>query len=685
MRSIHATGEERAGAAGGVVGATETADAAAAAVPHPSVLELHRLSVTFNSPAGPVAAVREVSLRVGRGECLGVVGESGAGKTQAFLAAMGLLAGNGRATGGVMFDGGAPGADTGPARVVTADGGASARPVDLLTLRGAALDRIRGARIGLVFQDPMTSLTPHIRVGDQVAEPMVRHLGLSWRAARSRALALLQRVQVTDAPRRMTQFPHELSGGMRQRVMIAIALACDPELLIADEPTTALDVTIQAQILALLAQLKRERGMAMVLITHDFGAVAGIADRVAVMRDGAVVELDTVAAVMKSPRHPYTQALLRAFPRIGDDGARADRESRDAVASIPAATPTSMAVPTLGVSRLSVHFPVRRGWLGRSPVLRAVDEVSFDLLPGEALGIVGESGCGKSTLARAALQLLRPTSGQVLWMGRSVERLSSSALKPLRRDLQIVFQDPLASLDPRMTVGEIVEEPLRVHRPELDAAGRARAVANMLVRVGIAPELASRYPHEFSGGQCQRVGIARAMILKPRLLVCDEPVSALDVSIQEQVLTLLADLKREYGMSILFVSHNLAVVRRLCERVLVLYLGRMMELAPAEQLYTHARHPYTQALLDAVPIPDPDLQPARLGRVLSGEPPSPLNPPSGCVYRTRCPLAAEVCRTEIPAWETEQVGNRVETEQGVACHRWREVARSTSVIARPAP
>jgi len=500
-------------------------------------------------------------------------------------------------------------------------------------------------------------------------------------------LALLQQVHVTDAPRRMTQFPHELSGGMRQRVMIAIALGCDPELLIADEPTTALDVTIQAQILSLLAELKRERGMAMVLITHDFGAVAGVADRVAVMRGGQIVELDTVGAVMKAPRHPYTQELLRALPRMeaatvrGEDVATAAGDGRADLGSDDlSGVADARAAPTLRISRLSVHFPVPQGWFARSAVLRAVDDVSFDLHPGEALGVVGESGSGKSTLARAALQLLRPTSGQVVWMGRSVEGLSASELKPLRRNLQIVFQDPLSSLDPRMTVGEIVAEPLRVHRPELNATDRARAVADMLVRVGITPDLVTRYPHEFSGGQCQRIGIARAMILKPRLLVCDEPVSALDVSIQEQIVILLADLKREYRMSILFISHNLAVVRRLCERVLVLYLGRMMELAPAELLYTQARHPYTRDLLEAVPIPDPDLQPARLGQVLSGEPPSPLNPPSGCVYRTRCPLAAEVCSIEIPIWEEQG-----ETAHGLACHRWREVARSASAKARSTP
>ncbi|HVW67840.1 MAG TPA: dipeptide ABC transporter ATP-binding protein [Steroidobacteraceae bacterium] len=607
---------------------------ATAEEPQP-VLDIEGLDVTFATPAGDVAAVRDFSLSIGRGECVGIVGESGAGKSQAFLAAMGLLAANGRARGSARFG-----------------------SLELVGLRAAELDTVRGARIGMIFQDPMTSLTPHLSVGDQVAEPIVRHRGVSWREARVQALALLERVHVTDAPRRMTQYPHELSGGMRQRVTIAIALACEPELLIADEPTTALDVTIQAQILALLAQLKRDRGMGMVLITHDFGAVAGVADRVAVMQGGRIVELDTVRAVMKTPRHAYTRSLLHAMPRMdppGVDSPAASAESR------------KTGEISLSIRRLNVQFDVPRGLFRRMATLRAVDDVSLDLRSGEALGVVGESGCGKSTLARAALRLLRPTSGQVVWMGRALGGLSSRELKILRRELQIVFQDPLASLDPRMTLGAIVEEPLRVHRPDLGTAARSRAVAEMLRRVGIDPRWMSRYPHELSGGQCQRVGIARAMILGPRLLVCDEPVSALDVSIQEQIVKLLAELKRESGLSILFVSHNLAVVRQLCERVLVLYLGRMMEAAPAEALYGNALHPYTRDLLEAVPIPDPDIQPGRLGRVLPGEPPSPLNPPSGCVYRTRCPHAVKVCVERLPEWSDAGGGRQV------ACHRWREL------------
>jgi oligopeptide transport system ATP-binding protein len=325
----------------------------------------------------------------------------------------------------------------------------------------------------------------------------------------------------------------------------------------------------------------------------------------------------------------------------------------------------------LSLRGLRVWFPIGDKLFARKRMLHAVEGVDLEVRRGEALGIVGESGCGKSTLARAVLQLVRPTSGQVVWMGRPLEGLSTRALRPLRKDLQIVFQDPLASLDPRMTVGEIVAEPLRVHRPELDRAARRAAVADMLGRVGLSGDVINRYPHEFSGGQCQRIGIARAMILKPQLLICDEPVSALDVSIQAQIINLLKDLQRDFGMTVLFVSHNLAVVRRMCDRVLVLYLGRTMELAPTESLYSRPLHPYTKGLLAAVPVPDPDVQPGRLGAALAGELPSPLAPPSGCVFRTRCPHAVARCADEVP-----QFGDAGEPERRIACHRWSEIEES---------
>jgi oligopeptide/dipeptide ABC transporter ATP-binding protein len=607
--------------------AEATADAAG------EVLSFAGLTVSFDQPQGRIVAAQDITLSVSRGECLGVVGESGAGKSQVFLAALGLLAPNGRVEGSARFG-----------------------TTELLELAPAALDRVRGAAIGMVFQDPMSSLTPHLRVGEQIAEALVHHLGVSWPEARRRALALLERVHVNDPQRRMRQYPHELSGGMRQRAMIAIALSCAPQLLIADEPTTALDVTIQAQILSLLADLKRERGMALVLITHDLGAVAGLADRVAVMRQGRVIETGPVSQVLKAPREPYTAFLVRAAAAL------------EGAAAPPLSPATRTHDAALVLHDVTVRFAVNQGWLRRRAQLSAVSGVSFELREGESVAVVGESGSGKSTLARAALQLLRPATGRVVWLGRPLGELPVAQLRALRRELQIVFQDPLGSLDPRMTVAQIVGEPLRVHARELKAAARAAASAAALQRVGLAPELASRYPHQLSGGQCQRVGIARAMILKPRLLVCDEPVSALDVPTQQQIVALLAALTREERMCLLFVSHNLAVVRQLCERVLVLYLGRMMELAPAALLYAQPRHPYTRELLAAIPVPDPAIQPARLAHTLSGEPPSPLAPPSGCVFRTRCPHAAPVCREQVPAWEELPDGRRV------ACHRWRELS-----------
>ena len=607
------------------------------------VLSLAELGVTFDTPHGAVAAAREVTLSVARGECLGVVGESGAGKSQVFLAVMGLLAANGRAQGSARFGG-----------------------EELLALAPAALDRVRGAGIAMVFQDPMTSLTPHLTVGEQLTEVLRRHKRLARMQARAQAVTLLEQVHVSDAGRRLAQYPHELSGGMRQRVVIAIALSGEPQLLIADEPTTSLDVTIQAQILALLAELKRARGMAIVLITHDLAAVAGVADRVAVMRNGRVIEAGAVREVLKAPRDPYTQALVRDAARLAGAGGRAAAESPVPAPRAPhAATPGHTAA--LRVAGVSVQYGVGRGWRGARARLAALSAVDFELQAGESLGIVGESGAGKSTLARAVLQLLRPCAGRIVWMGRELRRLPPRELRALRGELQIIFQDPLGSLDPRMTVGEIVTEPLRVHAPALAAEARAAQCTAMLEQVGLAPGLAARYPHELSGGQCQRVGIARAMIVKPRLLVCDEPVSALDLPTQQQIVALLAQLKRESGLCLLFVSHNLAVVRQLCERVLVLYLGRMMEIAPTEVLFSHTRHPYSQELLAALPDIDPDLQATRLAHVLSGEPPSPLAPPSGCVYRTRCPHAIAVCGEQVPQWEDLSGGHRV------ACHRWREL------------
>jgi oligopeptide/dipeptide ABC transporter ATP-binding protein len=560
------------------------------------VLSIDDLRIDFRTHDGLVNAVRGVSLSVERGEVLGVVGESGSGKSQTFMAVMGLLAANGAVSGSVRFQG-----------------------QEILGLKPRALNRIRGSKMTMIFQDPLTALTPHVRIGEQIAEPLRLHLGMSDKAARAHAKDWLQRVRIPDAGRRLDQYPHELSGGMRQRVMIAAAMACSPELLIADEPTTALDVTVQAEILDLMADLGRETGTAMVLITHDMGVIARLADRVCVMKSGAYVEEGPAETIFAAPKDPYTRALLEAIPRLD----RSDRGGR------PVLTPVAEDAPVVVEAKdIEVHFPVHHGLFGGHKLLRAVDGVSLKVRQGETLGVVGESGCGKSTLSRAVLNLIAPTGGAVSVLGRDITHADRETLRAARRDLQIVFQDPLASLDPRMTIGDSIAEPLRVFRPELKHAEREIEVRGMMERAGLSPALINRYPHELSGGQNQRVGIARAMILKPRLVICDEAVSALDVSIRAQIIDLLILLQKEMGLAMIFISHDLAVVREISHRVMVLYLGRVMEEADRERLYAAPQHPYTQALLSAAPIPDPVRERSRKRLRLVGEPPSPMDPRS---------------------------------------------------------
>lgn len=635
MRSIHAAEAAR--------------DAARADSTEP-VLEIRSLSVAYATASGEQHAVRDLTLSVAPGECLGVVGESGAGKSQAFLAVMGLEPEAARVSGRIRIEG-----------------------VDVSGPGRARLKSLRGTRMAMIFQDHATSLTPHLTIGDQIAEAVRNHRRATRRAARTRALELLERVRMSDPERRLRQYPHELSGGMRQRAMIAIALACGPALLIADEPTTALDVTVQAQILALLAQLKREEQLAIVLITHDLGVVAGLADRIAVMQGGSKVEEGDAARVFSAPEHPHTRALLAAARGARLEGAPAF----NAAPAVDAAANDG----ALAVAHLSVEYPLRRTLLGSAalrrrepPVLKAVDGVSFELRAGEALGIVGESGCGKSTLVRAVLRLLPRSGGTVVWAGRPLAGLDRRAMRTLRKQMQIIFQDPLGSLDPHWSALELVAEPLAIHRSDMAPAARASAAAAMLTRVGLSPSTHHRLPHELSGGQCQRVGIARAMILEPRLLVCDEPVSALDASLRDEIVRLIAALRGEHHTSILFVSHDLAVVRRLCDRVLVLYRGRMMELAPTQALCAEPLNPYTRALLAAVPVPDPSLQPERLRRIgLAEDPSRQANEAAaepGCLFQARCPHAVARCRTERPPWE------KAGEERCVACHRWRDVALS---------
>ncbi|EPJ52354.1 MAG: oligopeptide/dipeptide ABC transporter ATPase subunit [Osedax symbiont Rs2] len=562
------------------------------------IFSVDDLKITFSTQDGPVEAVKGVNFHINPGECVGIVGESGSGKSQTFMAAMGLLAENGSTSGQINF-----------------------QDHNLLQLSTTQLNHVRGKNMSMIFQDPLTSLTPHMTILQQMREVIKLHMQLSQKDTDIVCHQWLDRVRIAEAKRRLNQYPHELSGGMRQRVMIAMSMLCDPALLIADEPTTALDVTVQAEILDLMDELKREKGTAIALITHDMGVVARMCDRIHVMRKGQYVEEGNVEDIFYKPQHEYTKMLLDSMPRIDNP----DKTSHHKLRSIDQQT---TAGDFLNVDDVKVHFDIKvsDGFWPKTVPLKAVDGVSFKLRPGETLGIVGESGCGKSTLARAVLQLIPPTHGTVSWLGKPLSGLTRHELKDKRKDLQIVFQDPLASLDPRMTISDSIMEPLVTFAAGMPKKEMKQQVMQMMDRVGLDRNMINRYPHELSGGQNQRVGIARAMIMKPKLVICDEAVSALDVSVQAQIIELLMDLQEEFKLSLLFISHDLAVVREVSHRIMVLYLGRVVELAESKDIYANPVHPYTKQLISAVPVPDPKIERARKSIKIPGELPSPMDP-----------------------------------------------------------
>ena len=658
-----------------------------------SLLSVNNLQVQFATRKTFATAVDDFSLTINPGECVGLVGESGCGKTTTGLSIMRLLPGNGKiASGNIVLDG-----------------------VDLATLTEEEMQKQRGRTVALIPQDPMSSLNPTMKIGRQIGEGLRIHYGASEEEARKRALEVLEMVEMPRPAERLDQYPFELSGGLRQRVIIAMGLVNKPKLLIADEPTTALDVTIQAQILDIIDNLRKELNMGVLLITHDMGVIAGRTDRVVVMYGGKKAEEAPTNDLFKAMRHPYAQALLASMPNL-ENASKAELSS---IAGLPpdltkeiigcrfaprcnfatdqcrneepaltitengayacfhpvngpapvkiraaetAAVKDASKSEIVTVSGLTKEFPIKAGLIRHKVgAISAVSNVSFSIKEGETFGLVGESGCGKTTVGRMVVGLEDPTAGTISFEGKVVSAKKHKPSRADRRQRQMMFQDPYSSLNPRMKVGQILGEPLAVQKEGTKADQQAR-VNELLLSVGLEPSAADRYPHEFSGGQRQRIGLARALALNPRLIVADEPVSALDVSIQAQILNLMKQLQSEHNLSYVFVSHDLAVVYYMADTIGVMYLGKIVEIGDAESVFRSPAHPYTQGLLDAVPVPDPDEARARHGRQVSGELPSPVNPPSGCRFRTRCPYAQDICANQEP--EMQSFG---ETQQA-ACH-----------------
>jgi peptide/nickel transport system ATP-binding protein len=671
-----------------------------------ALLQVEDLRTHIQLKEGVVHAVDGVTLHVDQGETLGVVGESGCGKTMTALSIMNLLPVGGHIVGGSITLGGRTISD----------------------LDDEAIRDVRGNEIGMIFQDPLTSLNPSHTVGAQIAEAVLLHRDVTRKEATDRAVEVLELVGLPRARERIHEYPHQFSGGMRQRVMIAMALACQPKLLIADEPTTALDVTIQKQILELIDDLRRRLGMAVILVTHDLGVIAGRADRVAVMYAGRIAETTATGALYDNPRHPYTEALFQALPENA-------AETRQRLYSIPGAPPDlvhppngcrfaprcryaagrcraedpvlsgettahtyacffpvgarektvagrlvvigtgqeqepqAVTLPPAGEVVLSAKdlvkdFPVTRGAVLQRKVgmVSAVAGVSFDIRRGETLGLVGESGCGKTTVGRMLIGLEKPTAGVIRFSGKDLAKSSGRQYRRERREIQYMFQDSYASLDPRMRAGSILREPMIVQRVGSRKQQLAK-VKEMLGRVGLPESAMDRYPHEFSGGQRQRLGFARALILDPQLIVADEPVSALDVSIQAQVLNMMRDLQQQLRLTYLFISHDLSVVRYLSNHIGVMYLGKLVEIGAADEVYLRPAHPYAKGLIESAPTADPEAERAKTDEGISGELPSALHPPSGCRFRTRCPLAQEICATVEPELKPYGAPNHL-----AACH-----------------
>ncbi len=662
------------------------------------VLEVEDLRTEFHLRSGPVGAVDGISFSVAEGECLGLVGESGCGKSTAGLSIMRLLPNVGHVVGGSVRLAG----------------------TELTALSEKEMQKYRGNEVAMIFQDPMTSLNPTMTIGRQISEPVRVHRNVSKAEARERALEVLHLVGMPRPAERMSYYPHQLSGGLRQRVMIAIALACEPKMLIADEPTTALDVTIQAQILNLIDHLREVLGMAVVLITHDMGVIAGRTDRVMVMYAGRIAEAAETGVLFDKMHHPYSEALLESIPRMEQDatqqlysisglppdlshppkacrfeprcryateicrtdepvladtdggdhpfacfhpvsaslsqrraeaGARVDEEARASARARAAERVANLDAggAVLQVRRLVKEFPVTAGAVLQRKIgsVKAVSDVSFAVRKGETFGLVGESGCGKTTIGRLVVALERANGGEIVFENEDVTKLSGMRLRRKRRDMQLMFQDPYASLDPRMRVGSILREPLVVQGIG-NRAEQWERVRSLLKEVGLSPKSTELYPHEFSGGQRQRIGFARALTLNPKLIVADEPVSALDVSIQAQVLNMMKALQGRHDLTYIVISHDLAVLRYLSDTIGVMYLGKLVELGPAQLVYEQTAHPYTQGLITTIPVPDPAIERAKRNQGISGELPSAIDPPSGCRFRTRCPYAQDLCAEEEP-------------------------------------